>query len=298
MSINQRVFLHTPAWSREIIQGYVSQHRTEGEQLDFKSPPPWKDGLEAAKDVASFANHLGGDIIIGIDEDGSDCAKDWNPIHNDKIAEIEAQAKNWLKVRLYPREFVQTVRWERVPANKTDHSVLVVSIPPYPELVGIEKGGDRKSGIDFRFPTRVGNTTQWLIFEEIMSRASTSTRGVYIKLKMFEDKLDAGFPIRFSSPVLLDLWVDKAPKPAPGEEGVHCCFDTLSEDAITVKMRALPSVHAVKDYKLAIPLEFIRAIWVEPKRPHRQNPRLFIALDASIVWDSNSDWYLHTGASG
>lgn len=143
----------------EIIGQYVSQHITENEHLDFKSSPGWNDVMDAAKDVAAFANHLGGDIIIGIDEDGNDRAEDWDPIPNHEIAAIEEKAVNWLKAHLYPREFVQTVRMGRVPANKADHSVLVVSVPPYPDLVGIEKSGNRKGEVDFRFPIRVGNST-------------------------------------------------------------------------------------------------------------------------------------------
>jgi hypothetical protein len=297
MSITQRFFLHTPAWNREAIERYVSQHITEGEQLDFKSPPGWNEGTDASKDVVAFANHLGGDIIIGIDEDGSDCAKDWNPIPNHEIAGIEEKAMNWLKAHLYPREFVQTVRMERVPANKADHSVLVVSIPPYPDLVGIEKTGNRKGEIDFRFPIRAGNSTRWLIFEEIMKRFASSTRSVYIRLKMFEANPDKDFPIRFSSPVLMTSPIGAGgtigTKPAPGEDGIHCRFDALSEDTITVKMRALPSVSIATDYKLAIPLEFIRAVWEEPKNPGRV-PRLFLALDAEIVWNGSNAWHLIT----
>src|SRR5262245_8967300 len=85
MSILQRVFLHTPVRSPAVVEKYERQHREEGEQLDFKAIA-WKKGesLEAAKDVAAFANHLGGDIIIGIN-DKSDCADGWNPIPNADI---------------------------------------------------------------------------------------------------------------------------------------------------------------------------------------------------------------------
>jgi hypothetical protein len=116
---------------------------------------------------------------------------------------------------------------------------------------------------------------------------------------MFEDKLGKEFPIRFSSPVLMISPIGTGAtigtKPAPGEEGIHCYFDTLTEDAITVKMRALPSVPIAVDYKLAIPIEFIRAVWEEPKNPSRI-PRLFIALDAEIVWNGVNAWHLITNA--
>ena len=102
MSVLQKVFLHTPARSPAVVEEYERQHREEGEQLDFKAIA-WKKGesLEAAKDVAAFANHLGGDIIIGINDKG-DRADGWNPIPNADIPVTIRNIRDWLIYHIRP----------------------------------------------------------------------------------------------------------------------------------------------------------------------------------------------------
>src|SRR5262245_11624220 len=130
MSVLQRVFLHIPARNPAVVEEYERQHREEDEQLDFKAIVWEKSGtlekpsLEAAKDVAAFANHLGGDIIIGINDKG-DRADGWNPIPNANIPITIRKIRDWLIKHIRPQEVAELVDIEQVAAPQTGSSVLV-----------------------------------------------------------------------------------------------------------------------------------------------------------------------------
>jgi hypothetical protein len=297
MPVIQRCFLHAPTRSATVIQDYINRRHSEGDQLDFKRPPPWKDGFEAAKDVAALANHLGGDIIIGVD-DVDDCASAWNPIPDADVATYEGRILNWLTDIIRPREFANWVDIVPVKAPQAGHSAIVVSVPPYADLVGFEKG-DR----NFKFPIRSGKKTRWLVFEEIMSRASATTRGTYIRLKGLVDSfgMDAVPLIGFISPVLVVAGDELVPLPVEG--GIHCSYDDLTPDVLSVRMRPstgfaigrvglynegyhevpTQSVSVPADQKLTIPLEFIRAAWKDRKLLS-QSEHISIALQVTPVW--------------
>jgi hypothetical protein len=312
MSVLQKVFLHTPAHSTAVVEEYERQHREEGEQLDFKAIP-WKKGetlktpsLEAAKDVAAFANHLGGDIIIGIN-DKSDCADGWNPIPNADIPATISNIRDWLIKHIRPQEVAQIVDIEPVSAPKPDSSVLVVSIPPFPQLVGVE---DRETDkLTFQFPIRTGRRTRWLTFDEIMTRTFTSTRGTYIKLKALADSIGAPTYISFTSPVLVVAGDEQKDLLKPGR--IHCEIVELTPDVIKVQMNGsenpirgrvwnpnggvagLQTVRVEARHKLTIPLEFVRAVWKDRKASELEH--MSIALAANIVWNGDY-WSIVTGA--
>lgn len=307
MSVLQKCFLHTPARSTGVIQDYINRKHPEGDQLDFKRPPAWKNGFEAAKDIAALANHLGGDIVIGVD-DVDDCANEWKPIPDTEISDFIERISHWLTDIIRPREFAASVDITQIRALEANHSVIVVSVPPSIQLVGVEKDNN------FRFPIRNGRTTRWLIFEEVMSRASATTRGTYIKLKGLVDSFGVGaVPVMgFISPVLVVAGDELRPLPVEG--GIHCCFDTLTPEVISVKMRGSSGfvIGSVRDFgvgrnkvvtdpisvppdrRLTIPLEFVRAVWRDQKLLS-QVEHLSIALDVNIVWRGQY-WELVAGA--
>src|SRR5258708_6752874 len=71
-------FLHKPSRDPAVIADYVATKTEETETLDFKmkidrTPDKVPD---LAKDVAAFANNLGGDLVIGITEQ-NDRASGW-----------------------------------------------------------------------------------------------------------------------------------------------------------------------------------------------------------------------------
>jgi hypothetical protein len=306
MSVLQKVFLHKPARSPAVVEEYERQHREEDEHLDFKAIA-WKKGesLEAAKDVAAFANHLGGDIIIGINDKG-DRADGWNPIPNADIPNTISNIRDWLIKHIRPQAVAEIVDIEPVAAPQSDSSVLVVSIPPVPQLVGIE---ERESDIlTFQFPIRTGRRTRWLTFDEIMARTSTSTRGTYIKLKVLADSISTTRTISFTSPVLVVAGDELKDLLKPGR--IHCEIVELTPDVIKVQMNGsenpiqgrkwLPNGAVVMSnpvivdarHKLTVPLEFVRAVWKDQKASQLEH--LSIALSANIVWNGDY-WSVVTG---
>src|SRR5262249_32818406 len=81
--------------------------------------------------LAAFANHLGGDIIIGVD-DVDDCASGWNPIPESEIASSVEKISNLLTDIIRPREFAAGVDITPVRAPGANHSAIVVSVPRPP----------------------------------------------------------------------------------------------------------------------------------------------------------------------
>jgi len=293
MSITQRRFLHQPARRTEIIAGYINLPRGEDEQLDFKRIP-WETGrgVEAAKDIAAFANQLGGDIILGI-TDKADYADGWFPIPNAEIAKVGSSIRQWLINYLRPHDFAEAIEIEPVAAQIPNHSVITVSIPPSPNLVGVEtRESDR---VFLQFPIRIGKRTRWLTFDEVMRRSSLSTRGIYIKLKGLIDSFGTGAEpeVRFSNPVTM---IDAGMKMyLSGGDGMARRLISLTEDTVTVNMQPAPGHAAKFDHKLTIPLELISAVWRDQKNPS-QSAFVAMALSAEVMWDG-SDWVLLTRAS-
>jgi hypothetical protein len=75
---NLSLFIHKPIRNTNEVAKVVTEQQEENESLDFKQEV-WKDGAEAAKDAAAFANHVGGDIIIGVTE-SNHTASGWKDV--------------------------------------------------------------------------------------------------------------------------------------------------------------------------------------------------------------------------
>lgn len=294
MSIAQRVFLHKQAHDIVTILNYFNQRRAEDEHLDFKREA-WKsnEGTEAMKDIASFANDVGGDIIIGIDEE-DDHASEWTPALTKDVPGIIERLRNWLTDLIQPREFAGLVDIVATKTADPAYSIITVSIPPSPYLVGVEK----KSYLGF--PIRVGRKTRWLIFDEIMSRATITARATFIKLNNLIGQWGgSGAAVLFSSPIYVNTEGVQFPLPVP--HGMHAQYQGLTADTITVRLQNVALMKRIEDYatmpfgyELTIPLEFVRTAWFDPNKRNLE-PRLSIALDADIVWDGAA-WKLITSA--
>jgi len=301
-----RSYLHEPVRNESTIVEYLHQKQPEGEQLDFKSIP-WIKGesLETAKDIAAFANHLGGDIIIGI-ADKADCANGLNPMHNAELPKIRHQIHQALINHIRPVEFAEQIDFGEIQTSTPDHSVLVVSIPPSPELISVEEKASDKSF--FQFPIRTGRRTRSLTYEEVMERTLITTRATYLKLKRISTI--GSDSVRFSTPVLVIAGDFLVPLPVhKNNTKMHGTLEALSLESIIVTMsgaskpvnakRVLDNgvivndnnpIQVVENRSLVIPLELIKAVW----RDLAETNYLFFALDASIVWDNNS-WLLSLG---
>jgi hypothetical protein len=272
-------FLHKVPQNRESVARLVSQRECEDEKLEFKAKV-W-DAEEFAKDVSAFANHLGGDIVIGVSEH-NDCAEDWVFLTGSEIKLLTKSLRDWMIKHLLPHAFAE----------------VVVSVPASPDLIAVEvREGDRYS---YRFPVRTGRQIRCLVYEEIMNRTDAGVRRQYLQLAAVARR---GFnSVRFASPVAIafkDMLV--------GLEigtGSHGILEKFDESTFTVRMSAgegrtevstpvgapLPLVLDVpKDQRLTLPFEIVRAIWIDTSVPDV----LDIAVEGSIIWNGFA-WTLNT----
>src|SRR5258706_1196631 len=127
----------------------------EGQSLDFKRALPGtgdKARQEFMKDVVSFANAAGGDIIYGISDAGA-CADQLTPIdaatHSpDAMKRHLAQV---LEAGIEPR--IAGIEWHTVPVAGADY-VLVVRVP-----ASFQRPHRCKAGGFTRWPVRVDTRT-------------------------------------------------------------------------------------------------------------------------------------------
>jgi len=133
------------AWVRHLVDGKVS----EGPRLDYKQTialKSEKERLEAAKDISSFANEIGGTIIYGIREDrkSDEIAVPLKPYGIDSIPDLESQLENIYIDSIAPH----LSEWRVRKVKLTEYPQKVVYVAWVPESwVGVhmvEAYGDQK----------------------------------------------------------------------------------------------------------------------------------------------------------
>src|SRR5262245_14783949 len=80
---------------RADLQKLIDAARPEGRQIDYKSGPPGNgdgDKKEFLADVTSFANTVGGDLLIGVDERREDGRATGIPAALTPLADAAADA--------------------------------------------------------------------------------------------------------------------------------------------------------------------------------------------------------------
>jgi hypothetical protein len=92
------------AWVRHLVDELVS----EGPRLDYKetiSLSGEKQKIEAAKDISSFANEVGGTLIYGIPEDrqSDEVAIPHKPYGIDPVLDLESKLENIYVDSIFPR---------------------------------------------------------------------------------------------------------------------------------------------------------------------------------------------------
>ena len=142
----------------------------EGTTIDFKltaragenQPPAPFDPPELAKDVASFANNLGGTILIGADENEANGALRELVGLAPADANAHVAAYNQaIRTLSAPVPFFTIDRFPCGPAPERE----MVAVNVHPALgfvVGVSKRGQGSEGREFRFPYRTGRETKWL----------------------------------------------------------------------------------------------------------------------------------------
>ncbi|MGO8998105.1 MAG: helix-turn-helix domain-containing protein [Polyangiaceae bacterium] len=121
-------------------------------------PAPFSDP-ELAKDVAAFANALGGTVLVGAREDlprGVIAA--YVPLAETDAKETTEHYNVAASSFCSPRPLIQVAR---IPL--AGGVVLAVNVWPFiGQLVGVSEDGTGRQGRAFRFPYRVGNAAVWI----------------------------------------------------------------------------------------------------------------------------------------
>jgi Putative DNA-binding domain len=150
---------------------------TEGRSLDFKERVDPKQWWELAKDIAAFANHVGGTILVGASEQANGAALLFGVTSADAI-ELAREYENAAKDKCKPRPLVGI---EQIPLENCN-VVVAVNVEPFPlALVGAmfyarDKNGKPQTCDAWRFAVRVGKHNVALQPDQIAMFMEPKTR--------------------------------------------------------------------------------------------------------------------------
>lgn len=148
------------------IERAVAERVAENEQLDWKSEPyPSGKGDEIAKDVASFANHLGGVIIIGVAEDQHGRASGATPFK----ASVDSTVRQITQACLARIEPYVHITATPIPATDGDAWFLAIIVPKSADAPHAVRLGQNDKP-QYAFPVRDGTGTRWLRESEVAPR--------------------------------------------------------------------------------------------------------------------------------
>lgn len=143
----------------------IAARVAEDEQLDFKSGVYASgQGADIAADVAAFANHLGGVIILGMTENPRGIAGELTPFDTSADA-VDGQVRQACNARIRP--FVNGLRV--VPVETGNDERCAVIIVPRGRNAPYARVPNKPDGTTLEFPVRDGSTTRWLHEQELGS---------------------------------------------------------------------------------------------------------------------------------
>jgi hypothetical protein len=185
------MIIRSPPALEDLLR-WKAQGTPESEVLDFKRTwGPWCDygakedaKEEAAKDIAAFANHRGGHIVVGAQEDEKRI-KEWVSVDGVKPTDLLI----WLDTYLVPRGVAGTISITPFQVEE-GVTVVVVTVPPWPHDVvavryNVGKRGPSGPTVDkaaYGFPFRFADETRFWSWEEVMQRSDAKARSMQLKL--------------------------------------------------------------------------------------------------------------------
>jgi Putative DNA-binding domain len=134
------------------------ERSTEGRALDFKTAADPDEWWELAKDIAAFANYVGGTILVGAVEQPSGSAV-LRGIDPQEVADLAAGYEMAARDKCKPRPLATT---DPIALPDVDRVVLAVNVEPFSlgpvgaMFVGRNQMGQPTPSDGWRFPMRVG----------------------------------------------------------------------------------------------------------------------------------------------
>jgi hypothetical protein len=159
--------------------------------LDLKLRVDAKKGFHAAKDVAAFANHLGGTLLVGAQETNG-CVGKYEPLDEPTANASHAAISQAVRDRCSPRPLIDFVRRPHQAGI-----VLAVNVWPYiGQVIGVavkcRKEHDGYGDDAYVFPVRVGVDSVYLLPEQLPMFMLPEVRRVVILLQ----RIPQGEPVR------------------------------------------------------------------------------------------------------
>jgi len=150
---------------------------------DWKVQPSDKS-FELAKDVAAFANHLGGAIVVGAQEVDA-CLKAYVGLTPSKVGNVCASYSRAVKERCRPTPTYDFVDFASPGGTGR---VVVVNVYPSLNLIGVEVNADKASGgyggKAWTFPVRAGIDADYLKPEQLAMYMTPAVRRVSVLLSL------------------------------------------------------------------------------------------------------------------
>lgn len=205
----------------------------ESEFLDFKAEA-WKAGddgaREIARDVAQFANHLGGCIIVGAIEDEHNRLLDYQAVPD--AATVAQRVTDVCHTWFFPRLEVHPTLL--VTVDRKD-ALLVVNVEPFDGVVAIKPRGKDY----YEFYRRYGKGKKPISFEEVERMWTDGRKGRLLLAKI---------PERDLSQIRVD---------AEDQPGVHLS----GQFAIIRREEYFTIALSIPGPTVNLPYECVRAVW-------------------------------------
>jgi hypothetical protein len=158
------------------------------------NPDPTNE-FELAKDVAAFANHLGGELLVGANEE-SGIVGEYDGLSLSFATHLKGRYSQAIEQRCFPRPLFD---FDLFPSpDREDKHVLVVYVAPYVggQLVGVavfkDEQNDKYQGHSYVFPVRVGTDCTWVRPDQLLMFTDQRIRRTFIQLSLIRE----GAPMR------------------------------------------------------------------------------------------------------
>jgi hypothetical protein len=149
--------------------------RTVIDFKDYRAHRAWKT-FEYAKDIAAFANLVGGTLIIGAHEDGN--LRGYVGLTDDEAAVVRAAFSSAVADRCTPRPVFDFAARYPHPDDDTKQ-VVVINIPPSITPIGVRVNGDKTDGYGdpcWVYPVRSGTDARYLDPNQLAMLMSPAVR--------------------------------------------------------------------------------------------------------------------------
>lgn len=257
--------------SWETLPRASGSHLKERFWFDLKATYAPDKRAEAAKDVAAFANTVGGALIIGARE--GDTEPDYSsPLQSDYAAKIESMVDEAVRDFCRPSPTVH-VRTIPIP-TENGKVILVVNVEAFVDQpVAARHEADPRA---WRFPHRVGRHTEFLFPEQLPMYMNSKARRAKLMLLRV---LDAGgaidlYTVPSGSSKHATIW---GPSPYVVE-----AVDPDGGGAVVLRYAGKSG-----DQSVSVPIDDVEAVWLQQtdRWAVRLSGRMerFTAADLSVV---------------